>query len=71
MGEALYTISVDYVFVLTSARPTRPLWVTAGGDVYLSIAPHTEGSYRLYKNDSMLYTSPFHHFNPICVTEPK
>jgi hypothetical protein len=70
-GEALYTVSVDYDIVLTLSRPTRPLWVTADGDVYLSIAQHTGGSYRLYKNGTMLYTSPFHHFNPICVTEPK
>ena len=53
------------------SRPTRPLWVTADGDVYFSIAPHTVNSYRFYKNDSMLYTSPFHNFSPICVTEPK
>ena len=70
-GEALFTISADYDFVLTSSRPTRPLWVTADGDVYFSIAPHTVGSYRFYKNDTMLYTSPFHNFSPICVTEPK
>ena len=70
-GEALHTISVEYDFQLTVTRPTRPLWVTANGDVYLSIAPHTVGAYRLYKNGAMLYTSTFHHFNPICVTEPK
>jgi uncharacterized protein YjdB len=70
-GEALFTISADYDIVLTSSRPTRPLWVTADGDVYFSIAPHTVGSYRLYKNGTMLYTSPFHNFSPICVTEPK
>lgn len=70
-GEALFTVSVDYDIVLTLSRPTRPLWVTADGDVYFSIAQHTGGTYRLYKNSTMLYTSPFHHFNPICVTEPK
>jgi len=73
-GEALYTISVEYVFQLSTTRPTRPLWVTASGDVYLSIAPHvsqTACPYRLYKNGTMLYTSQFHEFNPICVTEPK
>lgn len=70
-GEVLHTVSVEYDFQLTITRPTRPLWVTADGEVYLSIAPHTVGSYRLYKNGTMLYTSPFHHFNPICVTEPK
>ena len=73
-GEVLYTISVDFVFKLDSSRPNRPLWVTASGDVYFSIAPHvsqTAGSYRLYKNGTMLYTSQFHEFNPICVTEPK